>query len=74
MQHIYRMYGDNLENLEKIALKIFSQIMTDLEAYQGKPFDPNQHINEAMCQIIATLVSQSHFNVTYRTVNEQLQK
>ncbi len=50
------MYGDNLENLEKIALKIFSQMLTDIEAYGGKAFDPNQHINEAMCQIIATLV------------------
>ena len=51
-------YGENLLNLEAIALESIQDCIQNIQNYNNKPFDPKKHIYFLTADIMAQLVSK----------------
>ena len=52
-----RLVGDGVGRLEEISRDIIHKVVTDMEAYDGQPFDCRRIIHHAVANITSLLVS-----------------
>ena len=56
MKSKYSRYGENLLNLEAVALESIQDFIQTVQTYKNKPFDPKKHIYALTGDVMAQLV------------------
>ena len=51
-------YGEKLLNLEDLSLAAIKEMVQYWKSFEGKPFDPQQSIHDAVGKIMTSLVNK----------------